>query len=109
MPSVHGHTGSGSCRWRSAGRLWGTKNWAPNGVTGGQAAQRVPGGGTVVEGVEVGSVERVRVGRHHPRHRRGLGRPGPFTTLNRRYGPWGLALLEALVRLADMACSEEDH
>ncbi|MFJ4880412.1 type I-U CRISPR-associated helicase/endonuclease Cas3 [Streptomyces sp. NPDC088745] len=33
--------------------------------------------------------------------------PDRFHTLNRRYGPWGLALLETLVRLADMACSEE--
>lgn len=30
-----------------------------------------------------------------------------FLRLNHRYGPWGLALLEATVRLADMACSEE--
>ncbi|MDT0446815.1 type I-G CRISPR-associated helicase/endonuclease Cas3g [Streptomyces johnsoniae] len=30
-----------------------------------------------------------------------------FTTLNHRYGPWGLALLETILRLADMACSEE--
>ncbi|MBC9715703.1 type I-U CRISPR-associated helicase/endonuclease Cas3 [Streptomyces sp. TRM66268-LWL] len=33
--------------------------------------------------------------------------PDRFHTLNRHYGPWGLALLEAVVRLADMACSEE--
>ncbi|MFF0629887.1 type I-U CRISPR-associated helicase/endonuclease Cas3 [Streptomyces sp. NPDC004296] len=33
--------------------------------------------------------------------------PDRFIALGRRYGPWGLALLESLVRLADMACSEE--
>ncbi|MFF9785133.1 type I-G CRISPR-associated helicase/endonuclease Cas3g [Streptomyces nigrescens] len=33
--------------------------------------------------------------------------PDRFAALNRRYGPWGLALMETLVRLADMACSEE--
>ncbi|MEU4347004.1 type I-U CRISPR-associated helicase/endonuclease Cas3 [Streptomyces sp. NPDC023838] len=33
--------------------------------------------------------------------------PDRFDALNRHYGPWGLALLEAVVRLADMACSEE--
>ncbi|MCP2261644.1 CRISPR-associated endonuclease/helicase Cas3 [Streptoalloteichus tenebrarius] len=32
-----------------------------------------------------------------------------FTRLNQRYGHWGLALLEAIVRLADIACSAGEH
>ena len=31
--------------------------------------------------------------------------PGRFRQLNDRFGPWGLALLEAIVRLADHAVS----
>ncbi|MFF2620052.1 type I-U CRISPR-associated helicase/endonuclease Cas3 [Kitasatospora sp. NPDC058046] len=33
--------------------------------------------------------------------------PDAFQALTRRYGPWGLALLETVVRLADIACSQE--
>lgn len=34
--------------------------------------------------------------------------PARFARLNQRYGRWGLALLEAVVRLADMWCSAHD-
>lgn len=36
-----------------------------------------------------------------------LDGPRRFEALNRRFGPWGLALLETIVRLADIGCSEE--
>jgi CRISPR-associated endonuclease/helicase Cas3 len=36
-----------------------------------------------------------------------LGQPGRFVRLNDRYGRWGLALLEAIVRCADVTVSEE--
>lgn len=36
-----------------------------------------------------------------------LDRIEAFDRLNSRYGPWGLALLESIVRLADMSCSSE--
>lgn len=35
--------------------------------------------------------------------------PSRFAALNDRYGRWGLALLETIVRLADMWCSERDE
>ena len=33
--------------------------------------------------------------------------PTRFARLNDRYGRWGLALLEAIVRQADITCSRE--
>lgn len=43
-----------------------------------------------------------------PSHRQvDLEHPARFERLCERYGWWGLAFLESLVRLADMACSEE--
>lgn len=38
----------------------------------------------------------------------GSGWPSLFWTLNRRYGPWGLAYLEAVLRLADWLRSVEE-
>ncbi|MEV0700063.1 type I-U CRISPR-associated helicase/endonuclease Cas3 [Saccharopolyspora sp. NPDC050389] len=35
--------------------------------------------------------------------------PARFARLNTRYGPWGLALLETIVRLADIACSAGEY
>lgn len=33
--------------------------------------------------------------------------PARFAELNNRFGPWGLAILESIVRLADIGCSSE--
>lgn len=40
-------------------------------------------------------------------HQLDWAQPYRFEALNARYGWWGLALLETVVRLADMLCSEE--
>ncbi len=42
-----------------------------------------------------------------PQSRDDLGQFDRFTRLNARYGPWGLALLEAIVRCADTTISRE--
>jgi len=39
------------------------------------------------------------------RHQVDWSHPARFERLNERYGWWGLAFLEALVRLADLECS----
>jgi CRISPR-associated endonuclease/helicase Cas3 len=38
----------------------------------------------------------------------GAGWAAGFWRLNRRYGPWGIAYLESVLRLADWKCSEEE-
>lgn len=45
---------------------------------------------------------------HQPRRSQvDWSHPARFELLNTRYGWWGLAMLETIVRLADMLCSEE--
>jgi CRISPR-associated endonuclease/helicase Cas3 len=60
--------------------------------------QGAPKTQVVIEGVEV-------VTDGHPTQV-DWAQPARFETLNERYGWWGLALLESVVRLADMWCSE---
>ncbi len=43
------------------------------------------------------------------REARGADWPGLVYRLRRLYGPWGLAYLEALLRLADWARSSEEQ
>ena len=63
-----------------------------------------PGQGTVEAMLpRVGAV----IADGHDRHLVDWEAPSRFERLNRRYGWWGLALLEAIVRLADIAVSED--
>ena len=53
----------------------------------------------VIDGIKVEVSSRDTVSLHHPAR---------FTRLNDRYGRWGLALMEAIVRCADMTVSSEE-
>lgn len=52
------------------------------------------------------TAEEVEIKVDGARHQVDWGQPEQFERLNARYGPWGLALLETVVRLADIRCSE---